>query len=361
MLPTDGSFRQDNHYVACGYLRRWANPTGRVWTYRILVPHPRVQYWRQSSPKSVAYRSNLYTRIVAGVETDEMERWFDREFETPAAEALEKATADARLTPEDWKVLIRYLAAQDLRTPARFEERLKRWGTEMLDLVQATLQESVRQLEEAHALGHPLPARESVDMDGLPFRVETRQQPGEEMGQVGAHLLLGRSLWLWEIRHALNRTWEALLRHKWTILKPPDGMTWFTSDNPVVRLNFSSETTYDFGGGWGSKGSEILFPLGPHHLMYTQIGGKPPIRGETMPPQQAEIVRRIMAEHAYRLVFALEPSDDIPRLRPRTEDTVAWQQDRDQWTRWHDEQRAAELEMMNRDDSGANDPPQPCA
>jgi hypothetical protein len=70
----------------------------------------------------VAYYSHLYTRIAAGEESDEVEKWLDREFEGPAEESLHKATSEARLTPDDWRRLVCFLAAQDVRTPARFAE-----------------------------------------------------------------------------------------------------------------------------------------------------------------------------------------------------------------------------------------------
>jgi hypothetical protein len=97
--------REDNHYVSCGYLKRWASSAGGIWTYRILVSHPQVPLWKECFPKEVAYHRHLYTRVVAGQATDEIERWLDSEFETPAEEALGKQplTHDSRRTTgSDW-------------------------------------------------------------------------------------------------------------------------------------------------------------------------------------------------------------------------------------------------------------------
>jgi hypothetical protein len=120
--------RKDNHYVPCGYLKRWASPDKRIWRYRILVSNPQVPAWEQRSPARIANHRHLYTRVVAGQATDEIERWFDREFEALAEEALQKATSDARLTPDDWKRLVRFLAAQQVRTPAWFAEQVRHWN-----------------------------------------------------------------------------------------------------------------------------------------------------------------------------------------------------------------------------------------
>src|ERR1019366_2386905 len=132
-------FHRDNHYVPCVYLRRFAGTDGRIVTYRTLVPHVEVPIWRDRSIKAVAYHSHLYTRIVAETETDEIERWLDREFEAPAEEALRKATSDAQLEPQDWRCLVRFLAAQDVRTPARFIETLPRWNADIPRLLDTTV------------------------------------------------------------------------------------------------------------------------------------------------------------------------------------------------------------------------------
>ena len=94
-----------------------------------------------------------------------------------------------------------------------------------------------------------------MNRDGFPLRISTKLEPGEGMGKVGAEILNGRALWLWSMRHALERTWKELCKHKWTILRPPEGTASFTSGNPVVRLNFGSPAKYDFGGGWGTRGA----------------------------------------------------------------------------------------------------------
>jgi hypothetical protein len=77
---SDYSLRHDNHYVPRGYLKRFAASHGRIWTYRTLVSHDRTSVWRESSIRGVAYHEHLYTQIVARGETDEIERWLDREF-----------------------------------------------------------------------------------------------------------------------------------------------------------------------------------------------------------------------------------------------------------------------------------------
>lgn len=343
---TEESFCRDNHYVSRGYLKRWASPDKYIWTYRILVPDCHVPRWKKSSLRGVAYHSYLYTRIAAGYESDEIERWLEREFETPAEEALTKVTSDARLSPDDWRRLIRFLAAQDVRTPARLMENLERWQRTLPAVFESALQKSVHKLELAKQSGEPITQVKSPDEDYIPFRVTTEIEPGQEVGTLKGEIIVGRGLWLYSIRHVLTQTLNILHQHKWTILTPPENMTWFTSDDPVIRLNYYGPGRYNFRGGWNNPGTEILLPLSPYHLLYTKVGQQPPRRGAAIPRAQAEMIRRFIAEHAHRMIFAVERDPDVPRLRPRIEDADVFRDEAEQWQKWHKEQTAAERHLM---------------
>jgi hypothetical protein len=317
-----------------------------VWTYRVLVSHEHVPLWKNSSIRGVAYHEHLYTRVAAGTETDEVERWLDREFEAPAEEAIHKVISNARLTPTDWKQLVRFVAAQDVRTPARLIENLQRWHASFPEFIQTTLERSVRKLEELNRSGTPIPEDNAPDADYIPLRVTTAIEPGQEVGLLKAETILGRGLWLFSIRHLLTKTLNALHRHRWTILIPPDDLTWFTSDDPVIRLNYYRPGHYDLRGGWGSPGTDILLPLGPRHLLHAVVGKRPPPRGTVLPRSQSEEVRRIIAEHAHRMIIAAERDPDIPQLRPRIVNAEALRRESEQWRNWHAEQTAAERELM---------------
>lgn len=346
LIVNEAPFRRDNHYVPRGYLKRFSASSERVWTYRTLVSHSRVPLWKERSIRGVAYYRHLYTRIAAGRETDEIEKWLDREFEAPAEEALRKATADAQLMPTDWKRLVRFLAAQDVRTPARFIENLQRWHATLPDLMEDTLQNSVRKLEVARRAGEVISIPKAQSGNLLPFRVTTEIEPNQEFGKLKGEIVVGRGLWLFSIHHSLTHTANILHQHRWTILSPPNGLSWFTSDNPVIRLNFHGDGKYDFKGGWGSPGTEILLPLSPRHLLYAKIGQKPPHRGHRMPLAQAEMIRRFIAEHAHRTIFAMSPDVDVAALRPRVVNAPLLREENEQWSRWHEDQTTAERELM---------------
>jgi len=113
---------------------------------------------------------SLYTRIVAGVQTDEIERWLKREFEDPAEEAISKATADLRLTSLDWHRLIQFVAAQDVRTPRSLEEHLQRGRETMPGVLQHSLEETVRRLEHARETGEAITPVKVANSEYIPLR-----------------------------------------------------------------------------------------------------------------------------------------------------------------------------------------------
>jgi hypothetical protein len=341
-------FHRHNHYIPRLYLKPWTISSGKVWTYRVLVEHENVPVWKPFSSKAVANHAHLYTQIAAGEETDQIEKWFDREFESPAEESIRKAISDRRLTRDDWKHLVRFLALQDVRTPAWLAQRMKSLDETAPQLLEEVMENSIQRIREAKETGKTVERSNlpEVEREGFPLRVTVRRLPSGG-GEIGAELLRGRQYWLWAIKRALTRNATVLLQHRWTILKPSKGATWITSDNPVMRMNYSSRDNYNFDGGWNSRGTCIVLPLGPEHLLYTQIGEPMPQRGERMTKENTDLVRRFIAEHAWRMIFAAKEEEQVSSLRPRIVNPAEVQYERQQWANWHEQQTSAEREMMN--------------
>jgi hypothetical protein len=156
-------------------------------------------------------------------------------------------------------------------------------------------------------------------------------------------MIAGRALWLFHVRRLQTSTSAALLNHKWTILRPPANMQWLTSDDPFIKLNYYGPGKYDFKGGWGSRGTEILLPLGPEHMLFTKIGDhRLPPRNQRVSEEMVAWFQRFTIEHAHRLVFASQEDALVPAIRPRTVDAAAYQHEIEQWTRWNAEQGDAE-------------------
>ena len=338
---------RDNHYVPRSYLKRWADDCGRIWSYRILASHQNVPLWKPQSTKGLAYHEHLYTRVVASGETDDIERWIEKEFESPAKGSIHKAVSNEKLTATDWQKLIRFLAAQDARTPARLMKVLKRLHETLPAIIEATLADSVRKLEAAKHDGVSLSHADHPHDEFFPGRVTVETFPEQEGGQLRFETVVGRGLWLFSLKQLLTKTVNALLEHKWTILRSPPGMEWLTSDDPVVCLNYHDAKKYDFGGGWGSKGTEIFLPLSPNHLMYTRIGEKPWPKGHVLSRELAQSLQRFTVEHAHRFVFGRTQDPSVAAWRPRVVDSSTYDAEVKQWRQWHEDQSNAERELFN--------------
>lgn len=341
-------FHRDNHYVPCVYLKGFASSPGKVQTYRILVADSRVPLWKESSIRGVGYHSHLYTRLVKGADSDEIENWLNREFETPAEEALAKATTDARLLPGDWRTLVRFLAAQDVRTPARFAESLPFWHKVLPQALDDSLAAAVAKLKAAKESGQPIRPTEAPNSEYIPVGIRRELMLDQQQVNLQAEVVVGRGLWLFQIKHMLTQTVDVLLNQKWSIVSPPDGIHWFTSDDPVIKVNSQSNGQYDFKGQWGTPGTEIMLPLSARHLLCTRVGQRPPQRGSILSREQSEKIRRLIAEHAHRFIFANVIDPEMPKLRPRTIDLTMLRNEDQQWRKWQDEQTAAEQKIVRR-------------
>jgi hypothetical protein len=311
--------RYRNHYVPELYLKRWADGTPRIWTYRLLVPHDNVPLWKQHSLETIGRRNHLYTRLRDGIESDELERWFDTTFECPANSVIEKVVAGKPLVSDDWRTLARFVALQDVRTPARMVEIVRRAQENLPALLDEVLKGAVEDMRVAKEEGRPLPViRDPALSIPLPIAVRTEFEPGADTGKLHLETLAGRGYWLYAVEILLTQTAKHLESHRWTIVRAPKGMTWLTSDNPVVKLNFYSNGSFDLGGGWGNPGSEIFLPLSPEYLLYTQVGSRPNfVRGQRVPEQMASQIQGFIVKNAHRYVFSEHMSPLVPDARPR--------------------------------------------
>src|SRR4029077_50853 len=315
--------------------------------YQTLVPKPQVRNWKRDHVRGIGYQTHLYTRVVLGAETADIERWLDRESDTPAAAPIRKAVEDDRLSKADWQAIIRFAAAQIVCTPAFLAENLPRWNQMMPTVMDKVLQDLRHELERTRESGGRLPLTDVPNTDYLPIHV--KRQPDGDSVKISVQTIVGRGVWLHSMKHLLTDSdnIKALLAHRWSLLCAPDDLNWFSSDDPVVRLNYHSRDTYDFGGGWGSKGTEIFLPLSPRYLLYTRIGFRPPERGFVIPRPAAEFIRRAIAEHAHRNIFLNLPNEDIPKLRPRYVDAEIFRKEQDGWKNWHETQTKAEEELKS--------------
>jgi hypothetical protein len=339
-----GELHIKNHFVPESYLKRWEDSDQKICFYRTLVSHDNVPVWDKCSVAAIAYHSHLYTQMVSGEESDELEKWFDSKYETPANEVLEKAVSNQRLTANDWHILINFLAAQDVRTPARLYEHLRRTKESLPQILENTLKELKEKLECGKKIEVAKHKGTVQNIPLLPMKVTTESISGEKGGVIKAETYVGRGTWLFSIRHLLENTSKILLKHKWTIVKPAKGFKWFTSDNPVVKLNFTDPQNYDLKGGWGKKKGNIIFPIGPEHAMFVQIGDKPMQKGTRLSVDQTIFFRKIIAENANRIIFADSFDNEIEKILPRSVDSIQFNKEQTELEKWHDLNKQLELE-----------------
>jgi hypothetical protein len=334
-----------NHYVPQLYLKHFASPSGQIYLYRFLVSHVDVPIWKRASLGAVAYYVNLYTHSALGTETDEMETWLGKEFESPAESVIQKVIADRRLTKEDWRVLIRFAAAQMVRTPAFLLANLPQWNQMMPAVLAQTTANVRREIDNAKSSGEVAQTRGFPKPQYFPVRVTREDDPAKGIAKITTEVAVGRSLWLYSMRHLLTNSLEVLHEHRWSILVAPRGISWPTTDDPVVRLNFRSATDYDFEGGWARPKANILLPLSPRHLLFTQIGERAQEWGTVVSEGWAQMIRKILVEHAFRYVFSPVEDANIPLLRPRVVNADAYQNEKEQWRSWHIEQAKVERSL----------------
>ncbi|HCR85835.1 MAG TPA: hypothetical protein DIV86_04075 [Alphaproteobacteria bacterium] len=321
----------DNHYLAQSYLKRWSDAEGKVYLYRSLVSNPQVPLWARKSVKSLAYTQHLYTSKITAIENDELERWFGKYFESPAKEVVEKIVNEVRLFSSDWECLINFLAMHDVRTPARLLEHLY----SATETYQKVINDALKNIPEK------LKSKKDFNMDKvfypMPHHIKVNIRKKNEISStIEAKATIGRESWIWSIKNLLNKTSKVLHDHKWTILKPADGFDWFTSDKPVVKLNYYSNGNYDFKGGWGSEGTEIFFPLDPQNLLFTQVNGKNiPKKYSKCNTKMTKYIRRFIAESSYRYIFSNKLDEDIKLFKPREVNLELYNSEKDAWDKWN--------------------------
>ncbi|MCI5223981.1 MAG: DUF4238 domain-containing protein [Candidatus Electrothrix sp. AR4] len=297
--------------------------------------------WFLKRNKSIAYINHLYTQVVPDREADELEKWLDSEYEHPATLAIEKAVSNKKLSVGDWEKLIKFLASQDVRTPTRLYEHIQRFDKcvpEAINSAFENLKEKLIHKEFAHdqdpkKAGFRLPMKlnkeTTPDGQGVILKIETYS---------------GRSSWLNSIRYLLENTSKVLLEHKWTIVKPAKGFKWFTSDNPVVKLNFSTPKNYDLRGGWGQEKGNIFFPISPEYALFVEIGNQPPQKYTRLSIEQTHFLRKIVAENANRMIFSDNVDSEIEKFLPRLVDMHKFRKEEKAFENWHDRNKELEIE-----------------
>lgn len=331
----------NNHYVPRFYLKNWSQDGKTIYTYSLLVSDSRVPYWRKESIKNTAVWYDLYTRKIAQQEIDDFETWFDREFEAPAKAVFEKLLHTEPLTKSDEIILSRFVASQHLRTPARLNSILELERKELPWIMENVLQK----INKEAANGNLRNASKSIlETDSLfPLKVNL----DSEKGVAKVESVVGKSTYLYAIRYLLTETVKRLYGYRWTVLHAADGVSFPTSDDPVICLNYRNQSDYDFKGGWGRKHGNIIMPISPKLLLFTQIGDKGSYDSLDKSFYWSSFFVKIIIEHAHRAVFADQPQKGMSAINPRVVNKELYDAESQIMRSWHSEQMLAEDELLN--------------
>jgi Protein of unknown function (DUF4238) len=287
----------DNHYVPRAMLKRWTQDGVHLWAYGLVVSRAEVAAWERKPIAGLALQSDLYTAFANGDEVDDFENFITRNFEEPGAVAIEKLINRARMTPEEFRSIGRYVVAQDVRTPLSFIESIQRFNK----IIPDALKKSVDDLEKRTETGQHIPRHRDVSLAGElqdAFRVRVEPKPDSDRAVVRLGIESERSLWVRQMRHILLGVAKIVETHRWSVVRPYGSEEWPLTDHPVIRLNFSSPTTYDLGGGFGKPGCDIIMPIAPKLALFTQVGKKHE-RIFELSSDHTKLVQRLLLERAF--------------------------------------------------------------
>ncbi|MEN8905261.1 MAG: DUF4238 domain-containing protein [Clostridiales bacterium] len=340
--------KERNHFVPQYYLKKWSNDNHTIWIYRTLVSHSKVKYWENKSIKGNGYYSYLYACTSNGMASDEIEDWLNVHFENPAVNTFRKVTDEninlrnIKLKKGEWQSLIKLCAAQLVRTPANFINSMEYYQRIFPKITKTALNKLIIKLKSDSSQSM-LKGETEKTLRNLPIKVNLEKASRDNFTRITVNTKIGRAYWLSGIKYLLENTIKVLLNYNWRLLKVHEDIELFTSDNPAMCINYYEKNNYDFKGGWGNKNSEIIFPLSPKIILYTKVGESRKSHEELSYTLSCEI-NKMIAEHAFREIYAKDKVYNIQSVRKRIIDSEKFKQELDWWKSWHTNQGKIENE-----------------
>ena len=263
------SITRNNHYVPQMYLQQWGT-SNKVYVYNLLVSNQHVPIWTQQSISRTASMPNLYTRMSNGIEFDDFEIRFNTDFETPAKIPLQKACNNEQLTSDDWTVLIDFILAQYVRTPMFYHIS----QAPLSDILKSTMEDFniTRRASTLNAtnMGDFLPDKAKL----IPLSVRLSDIPLDNNHvMVEIEVVRGKNMWLLVIDDILDDKSPIraeMQSRKWSIVTSHNGITWPTTDNPLVIYN--PLLPHSRMPGLQRKGTIFIFPISPTKAIISRNG-----------------------------------------------------------------------------------------
>lgn len=329
------SITHRNHYVPQFYLKNWSQDGNKLWVYSLLVPHSKVHLWEEKSIEYLAVWNDFYTRNNGEKEVDDFERWFNQEFETPTKPIIQKLLEGKTISRKEEILLTHYVMAQDLRVPARVNFILDEAKKSVKNFMDSFSFENVKEEDI-------LKSRHDENNDILPISVHL----DKEKQEVEMTTFVGKGVYLYALKYLLTSTVKKVEHYRWHVIHAADGISFPTSDDPVILLNYYNKNNYDFKGGWGVKHVNIIMPLSPKCLLFSEIGTKATVRQFDYSKEWSEFFRRIIIEHAYRYVYADSKQKGMLSINPRRVNEKLYKEERKTMNDWHEYNTKAEQELL---------------
>ena len=94
-------------------------------------------------------------------------------------------------------------------------------------------------------------------------------------------------------------------------------------------------------GGWNSPHTDLILPLSPHHLLFTEIGTDKPDQF-TLSFEKTVEIQKILSKRALRWIYARKQMKEVVEYRARYVDLDAFRDEEEQLKKWHEEQSDGE-------------------
>lgn len=304
--------KRNNHYNSQMYLKAWECEKNKTIVYELLVSDERVPMWSKKSIENLCSIDSLFVRLKNQREIDDIENWFEHRFETPAKLPLEKAINGEKINWWEMHKLVDFMACHIVRTPVFIERILKKGKNEIKEI----FEEECKKISNISK--DEIKRKINVEDNNLsmfPLKMERVNDIGEnDLWRI--ETVIGKQFYLWIMKWLLENTAEELHKHNWTILTAHPYVKFPTSDDPVICLNYYSDTEYDFGGGWGRKNGNIIFPISPNKILFTQIGIKDN-KNINFDYGTSLRFKRIIIEHAHRKIISSYEDKEVTFIRKR--------------------------------------------
>lgn len=336
--------KRNNHFLSRMYLDAWKNKNGKVNVAELLVPDERVPFWQEKYVSSICKYDSMFVRLKNNVEVDDIEDWFNIKYETPAKSALEHAINDERISIDEWHCLIDFLACHIVRSPAFIIKILDLAKKDCVPIFEEKCEE-ISSISTDEFIKKVNNQKADFTNDLFPIKITDAGKCDDNNELFKIETIFGKQFYLWIMMYMLKNTCKILHNHKWGIITVDDKVTLPTSDDPVICLNYNNHNEYDFGGGWGKKNCNILFPISPKKILYTQVGVKVKPRWNA-DYKTSIMLKKMIVEHSFRKVISNFEDDEIKSLKLRFVNDLEFERELQMWKDFQENYIKKEIEYI---------------